>query len=86
MTSPTGWLTNRKPSRQELEAAAPLLTAFLDIFPGAAVVSVGKTSERLLRTLGHRTLASLRHPANGGVPAYRAGFAELYQGANETAE
>jgi hypothetical protein len=77
MRSPSGWLTNRKPSGEELQAGAALLTDFLDLFRGAAVVSVGRTAEGMLRKLGCSTAASLRHPANGGAPAYRSGFADL---------
>lgn len=71
------WLSNRKPTAGELNAAAPLLGQFLSLFSGAQVVAIGRVAEAALKGQGVQLRATLRHPANGGAPAFRQGFAAL---------
>ncbi|MCZ8254483.1 MAG: uracil-DNA glycosylase [Polaromonas sp.] len=68
------WLTNRKPTAEELAQGQAILLEFLTLFPGAKVVAVGGVSSELLRRLGQPAGAEVRHPANGGVPAFLAGM------------
>jgi len=77
MKSASGWLTNRKPTAQELQLGRPLLEQFLGMFPGAKTVAIGRVSEGILQGLGVEVAAQVRHPANGGATAFRAGVATL---------
>jgi hypothetical protein len=71
------WLTNRKPTDEELKLGKPLLEQFLALFPGAKTVAVGQVSEDLLNDLGVAVAAQVRHPMWGGANEFRAGFAQL---------
>lgn len=77
MEADGAWLTNRKPTAQELVAGRPLLERFLGLFPGARTVAVGRVSEDILREVGVDVAAQVRHPANGGATAFREGVAQL---------
>lgn len=77
MKTPTDWLTNRKPTPQELKVGRPLLEQFLDMFPGARTVAIGRVSEGILTDMGIQVAAQVRHPANGGANAFRDGVASL---------
>lgn len=71
------WLTNRKPTKQELALGRPLLERFLGMFPGARTVAVGRVSEELLADIGVKVSAQVRHPAFGGATEFREGVAKL---------
>jgi uracil-DNA glycosylase len=67
-------LTNRPPTVGEVAAGGPFLDLVLTLMAPAVVVAVGRTAERLL---GPRAAAAVRHPAQGGATACRAGLAAL---------
>ncbi len=69
-------LSNRAPTNRELQAAAPLLPAFLALFPNARVVAVGRVAQRTLQGLGLE-VACVRHPAMGGATAFRTQVSAL---------
>lgn len=69
--------SNRAPTEPELQAGREVLAAMLDAVPEARVVAVGKVAARLLRKLGRKPSAELRHPSMGGANEFRAGLAEL---------
>jgi len=72
-----GYLTNRKPSPSELTQAHHLLEQFIELFPGARRVAIGRVSEGLLAERGISTVGHVRHPANGGATLFREGIAEI---------
>lgn len=63
---------NRKPSPDEIAAAASAMRIFLGLFPKARVHAVGRTAERALGEIGVRALY-IRHPARGGKTLFREG-------------
>jgi uracil-DNA glycosylase len=67
-------LTNRAPTRTEIEAGAPLLDAAIALLRPQRIVAVGRTAER---SLGDRAEACVRHPAQGGATQFREGIARL---------
>jgi hypothetical protein len=71
------WLSNRKPTAHELQAAQGILKGFIALFEGAAVVAVGNVAQITLAELGVPIAAKLRHPANGGAAEFRKGLAVL---------
>ncbi|MEJ6002574.1 uracil-DNA glycosylase [Paucibacter soli] len=77
MKADGAWLTNRKPTKQELQIGLPLLEQFMDLFPSGRVVAIGKVSEEILGELRVRVQAQVRHPANGGAKAFREGVSKL---------
>ncbi|MDP2361787.1 MAG: uracil-DNA glycosylase [bacterium] len=68
--------SNRTPTPAELAACAHILPIMLSLFPIEQVVAVGRKAEGLLGDLGIAHQA-VRHPANGGAPACRAGLLAL---------
>lgn len=77
MQAPDAWLTNRKPTPQELKLGRPLLERFFEMFPGARTVAIGRVSEEILGDMGVQVAAQVRHPANGGANAFREGVSSL---------
>jgi uracil-DNA glycosylase len=65
-------LSNRTPTDDELAAGRPFLVRLMAILQPAAVVAVGVHAARALPRL-----ATIRHPANGGAAAFRAGLASV---------
>ncbi|MEX1011933.1 MAG: uracil-DNA glycosylase [Balneolaceae bacterium] len=65
-----GRLSNRTPNRKEMEAGLGKLREFLTLFPEAQPVAVGRKCQQSLSLLGMDPL-HVRHPANGGAPAFR---------------
>ena len=65
-------LSNRTPTRDELAAGRPFLVRLIAILQPALVVTVGAHAHRALPRL-----ATVRHPANGGSSAFRAGLAAV---------
>lgn len=65
-----GLLSNRRPNREELRTGNRYLFRFLDLFPQARVVAVGRVSEALLEEAGVEAFP-VRHPANGGAGSFR---------------
>ncbi len=68
-------LSNRKPKRKEEEAGLVLLDAFLDIYPQAVPVAVGRVAESAIEKVGRRAVY-LRHPSMGGQKKFLAGLAD----------
>jgi uracil-DNA glycosylase len=60
--------TNRRPTRDEIDAARPYLTA---IAGGRRAVAVGRLAEA---TVGG---PYVRHPSHGGAPAFREGLRKI---------
>ena len=65
-------LSNRMPTHAELGAGAPVLKAFLSLFPDARVVAVGRLAASQLPST-----ACVRHPASGGSVLFRRQIASL---------
>lgn len=72
-----GMLTNRPPTPCERDAARPQLERFLALFPGARRIAVGGVARDLLAD--HGGAFHVRHPANGGGPAFRRGVAQALE-------
>lgn len=77
-------MSNRAPTKAELQAGRGILSMVLDYFKGAKLVAVGKVSEAALRALGYTPNACLRHPSMGGANEFRAGLARLTAPAQDT--
>ena len=69
-------LTNRTPTPQEVETGIPYIMRLLALCPSARVVAIGQPSALALENCGISHV-KLRHPANGGTPAFRQGFAAM---------
>ena len=82
-------LGNRPPRAAELRCFTPLVRAAYEAFclpegtqAGGApprVIAIGRYAERAARELGLPRVHYVRHPAQGGLPAFRAGMRELYR-------
>jgi hypothetical protein len=70
-------LSNRTPAVGELRAGAEVLGELIERLRPRATIAVGRSAERALGELGLPCHASVRHPANGGATAFRAGLALL---------
>jgi uracil-DNA glycosylase len=60
-------VSNRRPTRTEVEASRPFLEA---LARGRSVIAVGRLAESALG------LPGIRHPSHGGAVAFRAGLME----------
>lgn len=72
-----GMLTNRTPLTGEMEAGLMHLKKFIALFPGSELIAVGRKCEQSLTELGLKH-CGVRHPANGGAPAFRKQFAGIH--------
>ncbi|HEY2702851.1 MAG TPA: uracil-DNA glycosylase [Candidatus Dormibacteraeota bacterium] len=74
-THPAGAVphSNRRPTRAELEAGAAFLRRLLDRVRPAHVVAIGRLAAAALGD----DVPCVRHPANGGATACRAGLGAL---------
>jgi len=72
-------LSNRTPTRAELELGQPILRAFLDLFSHCHVVALGRQAAHTLTLLGvpHR---AVRHPSMGGASRFRAEILQIVSG------
>lgn len=72
-------LSNRTPTRAELEAGRELLRQFLTLYPQAEVVALGRHAAHSLGLLEvpHR---AVRHPSMGGAARFRAEILEIAAG------
>jgi uracil-DNA glycosylase len=68
--------SNRKPNSDEIERGKRALRMLVDEFPSAKVIAVGRTAERLLKSMGVPR-EYVRHPANGGATKFRQGLKSL---------
>ncbi|MGF1671744.1 MAG: uracil-DNA glycosylase [Balneolaceae bacterium] len=71
-----GLVSNRTPTRQELNAGLIHLQEFLRLFPGTKIVAVGRKCEESLSEIGV-SYTGVRHPANGGAGKFRRQLKEL---------
>lgn len=67
---PKGMLSNRTPTRKELDYSRPFLDAFLKLFPNCHILAIG---QKCATILGEMEIAChvVRHPANGGATKFR---------------
>jgi hypothetical protein len=68
-------LSNRRPLRPEVAAGLPYVQRLIDLVRPRLVVGVGRIAAE---TLGSRAVY-VRHPAQSGATAFRAGMRELLQ-------
>ena len=77
-------LSNRTPTKDELEVGGPFVRRLLEeVLPkGVRLIAVGEKAAGTLRGLGFQVPSDhcLRHPANGGATAFRQGIARLFPG------
>jgi uracil-DNA glycosylase len=71
-----GMLSNRTPTKAEGSVGAPVLKAFLDLFPYEEVVALGRVAASQLEDLGVRAHC-VRHPASGGAKLFRQQIARV---------
>lgn len=69
-------LSNRKPTRTEVEQATEVLRSFLALFSHARVYAIGRVSEETLARLGVAA-PYIRHPSHGGKAAFVRGVQAL---------
>ena len=68
---------NRTPTEDELLLGMPSLQMLEEAFPRAWIIAVGKKAEMLLSLAVIPTVATLRHPANGGATLFTRGLRDL---------
>jgi uracil-DNA glycosylase len=73
-----GMLSNRRPTARETGGSGHVLRTFLGLFPQAAVIAVGRTSEESLKAMGVECTA-VRHPAQGGAGIFRRQLRRIYR-------
>ena len=71
--------SNRTPKSSEIKIGKPALQMLVDEFPSAKVVAVGKSAERLLKSMGVPA-TPVRHPAYGGATELKQGLERLVSG------
>jgi uracil-DNA glycosylase len=64
-------MSNRAPTRAELEQGRPVLMLVLEYFHGVPIVPVGRVAEKTLKVMGIKTLPAVRHPSMGGATEFR---------------
>lgn len=69
--------SNRTPTAAEVAMGAPALRILTDYFPNAKVVAIGGKAAELLRKMNITPTATVRHPANGGIPEFESGIENL---------
>lgn len=69
-------LSNRRPTREELDQGGETLQCVLALFPDAEVYAIGRVSEGQLDRLGI-SAPYIRHPSHGGKPQFTAGIRSL---------
>lgn len=74
--APGNPLSNRRPSRVEVEKALPVFNAFRAVFPQLPIVSVGQVSQETLAALKIPYIPA-RHPSYGGATIFRETIAGL---------
>ena len=72
-------LTNRTPTKQELDLGWIYTKQLLDLFPQAQIIGVGQKASLTLSDYGIDVQATLRHPANGGAGLYKQQFREFLE-------
>ncbi len=72
-----GTLSNRTPTRTEVESGVFALRAVLNHFAGVPIVPVGNVSALTLTKLGIAALPPVRHPSMGGATQFREGLRSI---------
>lgn len=72
-----GFLSNRTPRSNELEAGLPVLKEFLHLFDGSVIIAVGRKCEKCLNMLD-LPYYPVRHPANGGARKFRRQLSQIF--------
>jgi len=72
-----GFLSNRTPTTDELDAGLKHLKLFMNLFDDVKMVAVGRKCEESLDHLGVEHIP-VRHPANGGAPTFRRQLKNLF--------
>lgn len=67
-------LTNRTPTKEELDQGWAYTSELMKLFPDAQILGVGQKSSQTLQDYGVNVQATLRHPANGGAGLYKQQF------------
>lgn len=67
-------LSNRKPTRLEIEYGAEILKELLSYYPGIRIAPVGQVAGIGLNRIGVKYDTVVRHPAYGGKPEFMAGI------------
>ena len=70
-------LTNRTPTKEELDQGWAYTSELMKLFPDARILGVGQKSSQTLQDYGVNVQATLRHPANGGAGLYKQQFKEF---------
>jgi uracil-DNA glycosylase len=68
-------LSNRTPTRQELQTYLPILAEVVRLLAPELVLAVGRQAQQALKWLDILALA-VRHPAHGGASEFRVGIIE----------
>lgn len=71
-------LSNRTPSRREIETHSEFLSDLLSLFQPAQVIALGRSAQRSLAQSGVRSVY-VRHPSRGGAWTFWQGMASLLQ-------
>ncbi len=71
--------SNRPPTPAEQRLGAALIEPLLAIFEGVQLLAVGRVAQRMLAGQG-RPFIPLRHPSQGGKPAFVRGLREAMGG------
>lgn len=74
---PGEYLQNGTPTESDIRAHLDIAKAMLELFPDRPVLGVGDLSSAHLDDLGVKKKDTVRHPANGGAPEFRAGLANF---------
>lgn len=69
-------LSNRAPTKEELQVGLPLLETLLRIHSDAEVVAIGRKAESSMALLGIECKTA-RHPSMGGAPAFRSAIRSI---------
>jgi uracil-DNA glycosylase len=67
---------NRKPTHAELSESSLVLQAFVQLYPGAKIVAIGRTAEYALQQIGKKA-EYIRHPSMGGKEKFAEGILRL---------
>lgn len=79
-------LSNRAPTKDEITESLQFLQALRGLYPNAPFVPIGQKAAAAFTQLEWASDVVLRHPANGGAPAFRAGLRAYLAGMGALAE
>ena len=72
-----GPLTNRTPTKSELEVGGHYLRGLLEMCPGITIISIGVHARRTLDQLGIKN-SPVPHPANGGAARFKREIKNIF--------